>query len=311
MPHIAARVGFALASALLSSTALALPFRTYLASYGSDTNPCTVSAPCRLLPAAIAAVQDGGDVWILDSANFNGGTVDIHKSVSILAVPGQIASIVAVAGGPAITVSTAGVSVALRNVVIANNAANPGTFGIVITNGTRVSVEGSLISNFTNNGIYIHDTTTSLHVADTTVRKIADFAIRAENGPDVNVAYSRFIATDGLESASASGTTNLNVTDSTIGQSLGYGVYARSSAAGGIAYAHVTRCTIEKATAGAYAQSDAGGTANIYIGSSTVTGGAIGFFATGTGAAITSMGNNDLYGNDSATNGAYSVGTAY
>jgi len=50
-------------------------FRAYLSSKGSDSNACTVGAPCRLLPAALAAVNDGGEIWIMDSANFNTGPV--------------------------------------------------------------------------------------------------------------------------------------------------------------------------------------------------------------------------------------------
>ena len=42
-----------LAVALLSTTAQAQLFRSYLSSTGNDANPCTVQAPCRLLPAAL------------------------------------------------------------------------------------------------------------------------------------------------------------------------------------------------------------------------------------------------------------------
>jgi len=101
----------------VSSMAQAQLFRAYVASYGNDGNPCTVTTPCRLLPAALNAVAPGGEIWMLDSANFNLGTVDIAKSVSILAVPGAVGSIVAVAGNPAITIQTSGVDVTLRNVV--------------------------------------------------------------------------------------------------------------------------------------------------------------------------------------------------
>ena len=63
------RLALIAAFCLAGATAHAQSFRTYLASYGSDTNPCSVTAPCRLLPAALNAVADGGDIWMLDSAN--------------------------------------------------------------------------------------------------------------------------------------------------------------------------------------------------------------------------------------------------
>jgi hypothetical protein len=66
-------------------------FRAYLSVHGADTNSCTLADPCRLLPAALAAVADGGEVWMLDSGNFNISQVNISKSVTILAVPGSSA----------------------------------------------------------------------------------------------------------------------------------------------------------------------------------------------------------------------------
>src|SRR4051812_8876772 len=98
MPRLLSRIVFVLASALPPLAAHAQLFRAYIASFGADTNPCTVAAPCRLLPAAIAAVKDGGEIWLLDSANFNSGAVTINKNVSIQAVPGQVGSVVAFGG---------------------------------------------------------------------------------------------------------------------------------------------------------------------------------------------------------------------
>ena len=91
---------FALVTLFLSPDAHALLFRAYVASDGNDANPCTLAAPCRLLPAALTAVASGGEIWMLESANYNTATVNINKSVSILAVPGAVGSIVATARGP-------------------------------------------------------------------------------------------------------------------------------------------------------------------------------------------------------------------
>src|SRR6478672_13256897 len=89
---------------LVSGIASAGLFRAYLSINGNDANPCTVQQPCRLLPAALAAVNDGGEVWILDSANYNTSTVNIIKSVTIVATPGAVGSVVAT-GGNAITIN--------------------------------------------------------------------------------------------------------------------------------------------------------------------------------------------------------------
>ena len=44
-------------------------FRAYLTLDGNDANPCRLQLPCRLFPAALTAVQSGGEIWMLDSAN--------------------------------------------------------------------------------------------------------------------------------------------------------------------------------------------------------------------------------------------------
>src|SRR3954470_17809381 len=94
-----------MASAFACGASQAQIFRAYLSINGNDANACTVAAPCRLLPAALNAVADGGEVWMLDSANFNAGTVTIAKNVAISSVPGQLGSVVAVGGGSAIAIS--------------------------------------------------------------------------------------------------------------------------------------------------------------------------------------------------------------
>jgi hypothetical protein len=84
-----------LAACLACASAHAQVFRAYLDASGSDANPCTLAQPCRLLPAALAAVASGGEIWLLGSANYNSGPVAIGKSVTILAVPGAVGSVVA------------------------------------------------------------------------------------------------------------------------------------------------------------------------------------------------------------------------
>ncbi len=153
---------------LLSATAQAQLFRAYLASYGNDANACSLLAPCRLLPTALAATADGGEIWMLDSANFNNATVNISKSVTILAVPGALGSVVAT-GGPAINIATAGVKVALRNLVIVPLPGMGATGGINMTAGTRLTVENSLIAGLPGDAINVN-AAASVRVTDTTIR---------------------------------------------------------------------------------------------------------------------------------------------
>lgn len=119
-------------------------FRAYLSANGNDANPCTVTQPCRLLPAALAAVNDGGEIWIVDSANYNTSVVGIGKSVTILAIPGALASLVSNNGSNAINVYAAGVSVTLRNLSVLS--LGDGSLGTNIGafmngNGAKLTVE--------------------------------------------------------------------------------------------------------------------------------------------------------------------------
>jgi hypothetical protein len=163
------RSAFAFAATLLlSATAQAQLFRAYLASDGSDANACILSAPCRLLPAALAAVADGGEIWMLDSANYNAATVTVGKSVSILAVPGAVGSVVAI-GGPAISITASGLKVALRNLVVVPFPGGGGTNGIDMTGASTLTIEHSVIANLPSNAVRVVGAG-KLKIANTIIR---------------------------------------------------------------------------------------------------------------------------------------------
>jgi hypothetical protein len=151
--RIASVRAFAFIAALLvCATAQAQLFRSYLSGEGSDSNPCTLPEPCRLLPAAHAAVANGGEIWMLDSANYNTAPVSISKSVTILAVPGALGSLVATGGGNALAIAGAGIKVTLRNLVIVHF--NSSVNGINFTEGAELNVVDCDIANMQNAGIH-------------------------------------------------------------------------------------------------------------------------------------------------------------
>ena len=174
-------------SVIISPSGVVL-YRAYLSSAGSDANPCTLALPCRLLPAALAAVTERGEVWMLDSANFNTGVVDITKSVTILALPGAAGSIVA-NGADAIHVNTAGVEVTLRNVKVLNLAGAANT-GIQFNAGAQLTLEGSEVFGLATGisaaagggllnvkGTTIRDNTTGVSLAATVRAAIDESAL--------------------------------------------------------------------------------------------------------------------------------------
>ena len=300
MPRLLSRAVPVLVSLMLPIAAQAQLFRAYVASYGLDTNPCTVAAPCRLLPAALNAVADKGEIWILDSANYNSGTVSITKSVSILAVPGQIASIVAVSNGAAINIATANVRVALRNVVVTSNATNPGSDGITVTNGALLSIEDCLLANLPNAGIFVHDTPTLVQVKNTVFRNLAGAGVFAMNGPNVVIANSQFLHTGGITAYSNTASTTIaSVTDSIIANGA-EGVYAATASnASAVVRAYVTRTTIHNVTYGLDAETDGFGTVNLFAGGNMVDASGLGWVVYNPGAYLITYGNNQFSGSGS------------
>jgi hypothetical protein len=290
MRPVLMRASLLVLATLFSLGCSAQSFRAYLASYGNDSNPCTVTAPCRLLPAALNVVADGGEVWMLDSANYNSGTVNVAKSVSILAVPGQVASVVAFAGGPAINIATVGVTVALRNIVIPNNVTNPGTYGVVMTSGALLSVEECVFANLPKAAIYVHDTTAVVAVKNAVFRNLGDYALHAENGPEVTITTSHIFSTSGVLSASSTAsTTSVTVSDSTIANSI-EGVFAYASSAGAIAKATLTRSTATSTAYALDAETSGAGSALVYAANNTIVR-SRGWYVSA-GAAVFTYGDN-------------------
>ena len=318
-----------LATFLLPATANAQLFRAYLAIDGSDFNPCTLPQPCRLLPAALNAVASGGEIWMLDSANYNTATVNITKSVTILAVPGAVGSVVAV-GGPAISIATAGVDVALRNLVIVPLAGGGGTMGVNMSAGGSLTVEGSFLSGLPGECIRVEGAIV-VKVADTTIRCGGD-GISLLNGPDATVVRSVISAAGGAAvhvAATASDvTTAASVSSSTLeGSEVGGYVFTQYSSA--TAMLAVRDSQVNRNNFGLWSYTE-GGTATIvasgnlvtrssiagiaswgggakaWATGNTVTGNNVGLFATG-GSLFESAGNNAVRNNGTDQSGGVSV----
>jgi hypothetical protein len=290
-----------IATLVLCAAANAQLFRAYLAPgpAGSDANPCTLPLPCRLLPAALAAVADGGEIWMLDSANYNTATVTIGKSVSILAVPGSIGSVVAT-GGPAISITSDSLKVALRNLVIVPLPASGATHGISMTGASSLIIEDSVIANLPNSGVSVSGAGT-VKIATTTLRNngaSGGSAVSAQEGARVDISGAKMLANDAsvLSQSSTANTTTVIVSDSIISGSF-QGVYAVALIAGGSARVFVTRCTIEGNTDGLHSSTTGVGSAVVTVSQSMITNNTNAWSQSGTGSVIKSLGNNHIQDN--------------
>ncbi len=266
-------------------------FRAYLSLAGADTNPCTIAAPCRLLPAALAAVADGGEIWMLDSANYNAGTVNVAKSVSILAVPGKIGSIVSVGGGAAMAVSAASARVTLRNIMVVDNAANHGQDGVTVGGGASLLVDSCVFANLKRIGLGVSGPS-SAEVRDSLFRGTS-YAIHALAGSSVNVSRSEFFANDTAlyaDSNSAAFATRMTLSDSTVSGNYGSAIWAFTWVAGASATIDIARSTIDHNIFGVETTGFAGNPA-ITVSASTLVANSSNYYQ-GSPGTIYSMGNN-------------------
>jgi hypothetical protein len=122
--------------------------RTFVASTGADANPCTLGEPCRSFGAAIAKVNDGGDVVVLDSAGY--GPFTVTKSVTVTAPLGIYAGIAVPADQHGVTIDAPGAVVVLRGLSIVGAGCCD---GIHFAHGAELRVERAQIGRLTN-GIY-------------------------------------------------------------------------------------------------------------------------------------------------------------
>ena len=292
----------ALTLLLLASTcaqAQGTLFRAYLASDGNDANPCTLAQPCRLLPAALAAVLGGGEIWMLDSANYNTGTVTVGKSVSILAVPGAVGSIVAT-GGPAISITANFLTVALRNLVIVPLVGGGGTHGVLMTGESSLTIENSLIANHFNDGVQVSGVG-RVKITDSICRDNGGRAVYLENGATADIVSSKFLGNTvsvWVESATATSTT-ASVSDSAFADT-NFGVKALTTSAGGLSRVFLTRSTIHGASFALVAQTLGAGIATVAVSNSMIVNNNYAWYIDGAGATIRTFANNPRSDNATA-----------
>jgi len=171
----------AMLSVLLAVSAQATALRTFVASTGLDTNPCSRTSPCRSFAAALVQTSPKGEIIVLDSAGY--GPVTIAQSVTITTPLGVYAGITN-ASGDGITISgtTDTDIVVLHGLTI--NGGGTGNFGINAGNGMpginigELHVENCVITSFSNSGVSFAPLATAfLQVRDTVIRSMTNFGL--------------------------------------------------------------------------------------------------------------------------------------
>jgi hypothetical protein len=150
-PRVLAAFAGVLACATVASPAQAQRARVFVASYGSDSNPCTFGSPCKTFQHAHDAVAAGGEITAIDSAGF--GPLIISKAVTITSPAGVEAGVTASAGGTAITINAATNDVVTLRGLTLIGGGDSAYYGVVVNSVGRIDVVDCTVRDFLFGGI--------------------------------------------------------------------------------------------------------------------------------------------------------------
>jgi len=302
---IAIAAAFVLGFTLPVVSAQAQNQHSFVSSLGNDANACTLTAPCRHLQAALAATISGGEIAILDTAGYNGGTtVTITQAVSIVNPGGFEAAIAPPSGGTGIVINAGpNDAVGLRGLSI--DGAGVGATGIQFNSGASLTVENCVIRHMAADGIDFYSTTatSTLTVSNSLVAdNSADGMYVSPLGSmiavftrvEVNNNTSLGIAVDGSRSA---GSVNATVSESVAAGNGIAGFYSFSSPGAAPTSIMVFHSVAANNGIGFGAQNTG---ATLRLANSTVTGNTNGWQVT-FGGVLASYGDNYIDGNGSNT----------
>jgi hypothetical protein len=219
---------------LAAAPARAQNAQSYVSGHGSDVgNTCTLATPCRTFAAASAVTKAGGEITVLDPAEY--GTLTITQAINIVSYGVGAASVLVPTGGTGIIINARpSDDVTLRGLTIEGD----GSFGIVFNTGRSLTIEDCVIRRMSQEGILFQPNATSdLRVSDTLVDGgLAGIDVSPSGGSgDVSAVLNRVEvghtgwAAIGGNSTSSTGTVTIAVLDSIAVGNKSNGFYARSN----------------------------------------------------------------------------------
>jgi len=276
--------------------------RVFVASYGNDANPCTFGSPCKTFQQAVNVVDAGGEVTAIDSAGF--GPISISKSVTITSPDGVEAGIVPVSGGNAITIG-AGATAAVELHGLTVDGSGVGMNGVVFNSGGSLTVNNSVVRNFTGNGILVQPSsgTVNFTVTNTTVSNSGTVGIQyspASGGPNANVILDHVVANANVEGGinidtinmTACGETNVTIANTIVdvNESAGIRLFGEARGQCDPVTASIDNVNVSYNTVGVLT----GLTPNVLLGRSVITGNATGINCTSSATTFFSYSNNQI-----------------
>ncbi|HTF37778.1 MAG TPA: right-handed parallel beta-helix repeat-containing protein, partial [Blastocatellia bacterium] len=158
--------------------------RTFVSGIGNDNNPCSPEAPCRTFAHAITQTDAGGEIIVMDSAEY--GTVAIDRNVTIEAPKGIYAAVNVAQQGTGITISSPNATrVELRGLRLIAQGAD--SIGISYNGSGFLYIDNCVVDGFygfvTSKGVGIAILNAGyIFVKDTTVRNGSTGILTAQGG---------------------------------------------------------------------------------------------------------------------------------
>jgi hypothetical protein len=129
---------------LSASPAIAQNNRSFVSGLGSDANSCTLTTPCRTFQRAHDVTNSGGEIAVLDTAGY--GSIDITKSINIIAPDGLEAGVTVATTGISINAQVSD-SITLRGLTISGaGSGTTQTVGIVFRTGGTLIVKNCVVT---------------------------------------------------------------------------------------------------------------------------------------------------------------------
>lgn len=256
---------------IASQPAHAQATRTWVSGVGDDANPCSRTAPCKTFPGAISKTAAGGEINCLDPGGF--GVVTITKAISIYC-EGVIGGILA-AGTNGITINAAATDhIVLRGLDI--EGFGTGLKGVSVLQAASVVIEHCFIRDFNaaaSAGISFTPTNANalLVIRDSIISHNGSASdgngvLIQPNGGSAKVVINNSSINKNFLGVNAQGSSNVQISNSDVSQSLGSGI-------------------------------GQGGVANIRIGRSMI----VNNFGSATVGTVLSYGDNQINGNGTDT----------
>jgi hypothetical protein len=289
-----------IALGLNAAPAYALNTQSFVSATGLDTNNCTRPTPCRTLQEAHNKTNAGGEIQMLDPADY--GPVNINKAISIINDGVGSAGILVKDGTTDGVTINAGATdtVNLRGLII--EGASVGRTGIKFSTGKSLTIANCVVRNLADSAIYLTPSSSSDFVVSNTIAADSKFGvvIGAFGSGTVRAVLNRVElhnnVGDGFEvsGVNSTGSVIATVTDSVSANNGGHGFLATS----GPNKAATSLMLLRSVAADNSVGFEAGNDANtvLRLAQSTVTGNSRGWSVVG-GAIVNSYGDNNIDGN--------------